>query len=173
MKAFCTGASGYIGGSVAAHLVCRGHQVIGLVRSQEKAGAVRAKGIQPLLGTLDDGERLAQAAKPPTSSSMRRAPIIWGRSRPCLARWREAASRSSTPRDRVSSATRARGRRSGAIFDEIVPVTPTPARAARVALNGRILSYRDKECRPVIILPQPDLRPSVMASSHTARRCRC
>jgi len=63
MKAFCTGASGYIGGSVAAHLVAAGHQVIGLVRSQEKAGAVRAKGIQPLLGTLDDGERLAQAAQ--------------------------------------------------------------------------------------------------------------
>ena len=48
MKVFCTGASGYIGGSVAAHLVAAGHQVIGLVRSQEKADSVRAKGIQPL-----------------------------------------------------------------------------------------------------------------------------
>ena len=28
-----------------------------------------------------------------------------------------------------------------------------PARAARVALNERILSYRDKGCRPVIICP--------------------
>ena len=63
MKVFCTGASGYIGGSVAAHLVAAGHQVTGLVRSKEKADAVRACGIQPLLGTLDDGERLAQAAQ--------------------------------------------------------------------------------------------------------------
>ena len=63
MKVFCTGASGYIGGSVAAHLVAAGHQVTGLVRSQEKADAVRARGIEPLLGTLDDGERLAQAAQ--------------------------------------------------------------------------------------------------------------
>ena len=63
MKVFCTGASGYIGGSVAAHLVAAGHQVTGLVRSQEKADSVRAKGIQPLLGTLDDGERLARAAQ--------------------------------------------------------------------------------------------------------------
>jgi len=47
MKVFCTGASGYIGGSVAAHLVAAGHQVTGLVRSKEKADAVRACGIHP------------------------------------------------------------------------------------------------------------------------------
>ena len=63
MKIFCTGASGYIGGSVAAHLIAAGHQVTGLVRSPEKAEAVRARGIQPVLGTLDDGEILAQAAR--------------------------------------------------------------------------------------------------------------
>ena len=63
MKIFCTGASGYIGGSVTAHLIAAGHQVTGLVRSPEKAEAVRARGIQPLLGTLDDGEILARAAR--------------------------------------------------------------------------------------------------------------
>jgi uncharacterized protein YbjT (DUF2867 family) len=45
------------------HLVAAGHQVTGLVRSQEKAEAVRARGIEPQLGTLDDAERLAQAAQ--------------------------------------------------------------------------------------------------------------
>src|SRR6201987_2512624 len=49
--------------------------------------------------------------------------------------------------------TRAQGRRSDAIFDESSRVTPSPARAARVALNDFILSYRDKGCRPVIICP--------------------
>ena len=63
MKIFCTGASGYIGGSVAAHLVAAGHQVSGLVRSQDKADAVRARGIEPVLGTLDDAAVLSQAAK--------------------------------------------------------------------------------------------------------------
>src|SRR3954463_15677841 len=62
MRIFCTGASGYIGGSVAAHLIAAGHQVTGLVRSPEKAEAVRARGIQPVLGTLDDSEPLAGAA---------------------------------------------------------------------------------------------------------------
>src|SRR5436190_2069484 len=49
--------------------------------------------------------------------------------------------------------TRAKGQRSEAIFDESLPITPTHARAARVVLNDRILSYRDKGCRPVIICP--------------------
>src|SRR5215470_15735911 len=63
MKIFCTGASGYIGGSVAAHLIAAGHQVTGLVRSPDKAEAVRARGVEPVLGTLDDSETLAQAAR--------------------------------------------------------------------------------------------------------------
>jgi NAD(P)-dependent dehydrogenase (short-subunit alcohol dehydrogenase family) len=63
MKIFCTGASGYIGGSVAAHLVASGHQVTGLVRSPEKADAVRAFGIEPVMGTLDDVQILARAAQ--------------------------------------------------------------------------------------------------------------
>jgi nucleoside-diphosphate-sugar epimerase len=49
--------------------------------------------------------------------------------------------------------TRAKGERSDAVFDEDTPITPSPARAARVALNEFILAYRDKGCRPVIICP--------------------
>jgi uncharacterized protein YbjT (DUF2867 family) len=56
MKIFCTGASGYIGGSVAAHLIAAGHQVTGLVRSPEKAEAVRAS------LDSDDGWNLEMAA---------------------------------------------------------------------------------------------------------------
>ena len=63
MKIFCTGTSGYIGGSVAAHLLAAGHQVTGLVRSQHKADAVRDRGIEPVRGTLEDAEVLAQAAR--------------------------------------------------------------------------------------------------------------
>jgi nucleoside-diphosphate-sugar epimerase len=153
MKVFCTGASGYIGGSVAAHLVAAGHQVTGLVRSPEKADAVHARGIQPLLGTLDDGERLAQAAQA--------ADIVVNAAsadhRGAVVAMLDALAGSGKPFIHTSGSsivgTRAGGQRSDAVYDEDTPITPSSARAARVALNELILSYRDKGCRPVIICP--------------------
>jgi len=153
MKVFCTGASGYIGGSVAAHLVAAGHQVTGLVRSEEKADAVRACGIQPLVGTLDDGERLAQAAQAADVVVNAASADHIGAVVALLGKLAESGKPFIHTSGSSIVGTRAGGRRSGAIFDESVPVTPTPARAARVALNDRILAYRDKGCRPVIICP--------------------
>jgi nucleoside-diphosphate-sugar epimerase len=63
MKIFLTGASGYIGGSVAKKLLQQGHQVYGLVRSPEKAQLVKQLGISPVLGSLDDGDRLEESAR--------------------------------------------------------------------------------------------------------------
>jgi nucleoside-diphosphate-sugar epimerase len=153
MKIFCTGASGYIGGSVAAHLVAAGHQVTGLVRSAEKADSVRAYGIEPLLGTLDDAEILSQAA--------RAADIVVNAAsadhKGAVVAMLDALAGSGKPFIHTSGSsivgTRASGQRSDAVFDEDTPITPSPARAARVALNELILSYRDKGCRPVIICP--------------------
>ena len=59
MKIFVTGASGYIGGSIAEHLRDGGHQVLGLVRSTEKASALRQRGIEPVLGDLTDAAAIA------------------------------------------------------------------------------------------------------------------
>jgi nucleoside-diphosphate-sugar epimerase len=153
MKIFCTGASGYIGGSVAAHLVAAGHQVTGLVRSAEKADSVRAYGIEPLLGTLDDAEILSQAA--------RAADIVVNAAsadhKGAVVAMLDALAGSGKPFIHTSGSsivgTRASGQRSDAVFDEDTPITPSPARAARVALNELILSNRDKGCRPVIICP--------------------
>jgi uncharacterized protein YbjT (DUF2867 family) len=54
MKLFVTGSSEYIGGSVAEKLCGSGHQALGLVRSEEKARLVKDRGIEPIIGTLDD-----------------------------------------------------------------------------------------------------------------------
>jgi nucleoside-diphosphate-sugar epimerase len=106
-----------------------------------------------LLGTLDDGEPLAQAA--------RAADIVVNAAsadhKAAVAALLGALAGSGKPLIHTSGSsivgTRARGHRSDAIFDESSPIAPSPARAARVALNDLILSYRDKGCRPVIICP--------------------
>jgi glycosyltransferase involved in cell wall biosynthesis len=64
--------------------------------------------IPALLEKIDQGYDIASGwrkrRRPPTSSSMRRAPITRAPSLPCSMRWREAASRSSIRRDRALSA---------------------------------------------------------------------
>lgn len=153
MKIFCTGASGYIGGSVAAHLIAAGHQVTGLVRSPDKADAVRARGIEPVMGALDDADVLARAARAAdvvvnAASADHKASVV---------AMLDALAGSGKALIHTSGSsivgTRAKGERSDAVFDEHTPITPSPARAARVALNELILSYRDKGCRPVIVCP--------------------
>jgi len=153
MKVFCTGASGYIGGSVAAHLVAAGHQVTGLVRSQQKADAVRSFGIEPVMGTLDDAAVLAQAAKA--------ADVVVNAAsadhKGAVTALLDTLAGSGKPFVHTSGSsvigTRSRGQRSDAVFDEDTPFTPSPARVARAALNELILSYRDKGCRPVVVCP--------------------
>ncbi|WP_024819502.1 NAD-dependent epimerase/dehydratase family protein [Arthrobacter sp. 31Y] len=63
MKVLVTGATGYIGGSVATMLAARGHTVVGLTRDETKAPLLASAGIIPLIGTLDDAEILARESK--------------------------------------------------------------------------------------------------------------
>jgi len=153
VKIFCTGASGYIGGSVAAHLVAAGHEVTGLVRSQEKADAVRRFGVEPVRGTLDDTGVLSQAAKAADVVVNAASADHKGAAIALL----DALAGSGKPFIHTSGSsvigTRSKGQRSDAVFDEDTPFTPSPARVARAALNELILSYRDKGCRPVIVCP--------------------
>ena len=92
MKIFCTGASGYIGGSVAAHLIAAGHQVTGLVRSPKRPRRF-ARGASSRCWERSMTEKFwRRRRRPPTSSSMRRAPITRARSLParCARRKRQA-----------------------------------------------------------------------------------
>jgi nucleoside-diphosphate-sugar epimerase len=54
MKVFMTGATGFIGGRVAAKLRERGDQVVALVRAPEQAGALGELGCELVRGTLSD-----------------------------------------------------------------------------------------------------------------------
>lgn len=62
MKVFITGASGYIGGSVAAALIKQGHKVRGMTRSASVANQLTTFGIEPVVGELDDSQLLMDEA---------------------------------------------------------------------------------------------------------------
>jgi uncharacterized protein YbjT (DUF2867 family) len=63
MKIFLTGASGYIGGSLAKKLIENNHEVLGLVRSKEKATRLAELGVKPILGSLDDSDILSETVR--------------------------------------------------------------------------------------------------------------
>src|SRR5215213_531026 len=56
MVIFLTGATGYIGAAVLDALVRGGHDVTALVRDNEKAARIAARGAQPVIGNLAAAE---------------------------------------------------------------------------------------------------------------------
>lgn len=63
MSILITGASGFIGGSIAARLVAEGRTVRGLIRAPERADELVRRGITPVIGSLDDFDVLAREAR--------------------------------------------------------------------------------------------------------------
>lgn len=139
MKIFVTGASGYIGGSVAALLATRGHAVRGLVRDPAKAGGVRAKGIEPVIGTLEDAALLTAEARAADAVVNAANSDHQGAAEALLAGLAGSGKRFLHTSGTSLVGDEAMGEPSEAIFTEETPVTPAPDKAHRVALNKRIL----------------------------------
>ncbi|HET7850548.1 MAG TPA: NAD-dependent epimerase/dehydratase family protein [Pseudolabrys sp.] len=153
MKIFITGASGYIGGSIAAALVARGDSVSGLARSDETARALSARGIAPVAGTLDDGEALAAAAR--AADVTINAANAGHRAAAEAMTAALAGSGKAFIHTSGSSivGTRARGERVEAVFDEDTPFQPTPQRAERVAIDTMVRAAGGNGVRAVVIAP--------------------
>jgi len=153
MRIFVTGASGYIGGSVAAALTSAGHSVRGLVRSPERAAAVQQRGIEPVIGTLADAPLLAQQAREAdavinTANSDDRGaveamlPALVGSGKAFVH-----TSGSSIVGDMAA------GERGEKIYQDDTPVEPLPGKAARVAIDRLILDSARNGVRSVIVCP--------------------
>jgi len=63
MKIFMTGATGFIGGSTAKHLIDQGHELTCLVRDRQRASDLATLGCALVDGDLSDRDRLATQMK--------------------------------------------------------------------------------------------------------------
>src|ERR1043166_3198572 len=153
MKVFIAGASGYIGGSVAAALMAAGHQVSGLARSDETAEALAQRGINPMRGTLDDTDVLAKAAH---DADITVNAANAGHRAAAEAMLEALATTGKTFLHTDGSSivgTRARGELIETILDEDTPFIPTPQRAPRVEIDKIVRSAAGSGVRSIVIAP--------------------
>jgi nucleoside-diphosphate-sugar epimerase len=151
---FITGAGGYIGGSVADKLVKAGTRVRGLVRSQAKADLFAARGMEPVIGDLDDAELLMREAQQAdgvvhAASSDHAASVqalikgLAGSSKPFVH-----TSGSSIVGDD------ARGSHANeAIFDEDTPLVVQPLKQPRRNIDLMVLGAAAQGVRSIVICP--------------------
>ena len=153
MKIFITGASGYIGGSLAAALVAQGHAVSGLARSDDTAAALQKLGIAPVRGTLDDADVLSEAAR---AADVTVNAANAGHRGAAEAMVKALAGSGKTFIHTSGSSivsTRARGEYVEAVFDEDTPFTPMPSRAARVGTDTMVRAAAGNGVRSIVIAP--------------------
>ncbi|GAB6926540.1 NAD-dependent epimerase/dehydratase family protein [Paenibacillus sp. JCM 10914] len=155
MKVFVTGATGYIGGSVAKMLLDSGHIVYGLVRNPDKIDALKELGIEPVLGTLEDTDMLTQYAQISdavvhTADSDHRMAVetfiaaLRGSGKPFLHTSGSSVVGDDARGDIVSQQ----------IYDEETPFTPMDIREDRVAINNRVRRAGiDDGVRSVVMVP--------------------
>ena len=151
MKVFVTGAGGFIGGTIAAHLVRAGHTVRGLVRRPEQFADLEKLGITPVQGDLDDratlmaGARAADAVINAASSDHRGAvealiDALEGSGKPLLH-----TSGSSIVGDASG------GEATERVYHEDALPEPTADKAPRVAIDNLVLAAAARGVKSAVL----------------------
>ncbi len=154
MNIFITGASGYIGGTVAARLLAAGHAVRGLVRDVAKGELLEEAGIRPVLGTLDDESMLAReasaadgvinAASADHAASVRALIAgLQGSGKPLIHTSGSSVVGDDAHGDSLSDA----------IFDEDTPLVVAPMKQPRRDLDLEVLATGTRGVRGIVICP--------------------
>ena len=153
MKVFMTGASGYIGGTVADSLIKAGHSVTGLARTKDAAAKLRAHGIEALRGDLASHglvRNAARGADAVINCANAEDPFVVAAIVEGLAGSGKAflhTSGSSVVGDKAA------GKFSPKIYHEDTPLEPLPEKIQRVAVQRAVLAAAAQGVRSVVLCP--------------------
>lgn len=153
MKVFMTGASGYIGGTVADSLIKAGHPVAALARTEDTAARLRALGIETVRGELSSHSVVRNAARNADAvinCANADDPFVVAAIVEGLAGSGKAflhTSGSSVVGDKAA------GRVSPKIHHEDTPFEPLPEKIQRVAVDRAVLASAAQGVRSVVLCP--------------------
>ena len=153
MKAFVTGAAGYIGGSVAAALISAGHAVTGLVQSEARAKEVRDLGIEPVVGTLSDAALLARKAREADAVINAASSDDRGAVEAMLPVLAESGKLFIHTSGSSIVGDRAAGEHTDTVYEDDTPIQPLPGKAARIAIDQLVLASAKNGVRAVVLCP--------------------
>ncbi|HTK31160.1 MAG TPA: NAD-dependent epimerase/dehydratase family protein [Candidatus Saccharimonadaceae bacterium] len=152
-RIFVTGASGYLGGAIAARLARAGHQVFGLTRSAEHARGLEAAGVKPVIGDLEERATFIGALQ--NCDAVVHAAIADDANvalldQHALEAIREAAVDGRVRRLLYTSGLWVHGDRPGVVTDESSPLAPLDVVHWRAAHEDAALDLADAEVATVI-----------------------
>jgi nucleoside-diphosphate-sugar epimerase len=153
MKIFMTGASGYIGGTVADSLIKAGHAVSGLARNDAAAAKLQKHGMAAVRGDLGSHSVVrdaARAADVVINCANADDPFVTAAILEGLAGSGKTllhTSGSSIVGDKVV------GKRSPRVFNEDTPYEPLPEKIQRVAVQRTVLAAAAQGVRSVVLCP--------------------
>jgi nucleoside-diphosphate-sugar epimerase len=153
MKIFITGATGYIGGSVATKLMEAGHAVLGLARSEAAAASLKKRGIEPVAGDLNLYTPLVEVTKrvdAVINAANADNPFV---AHALLTGLKGSGKTLIQVSGSSVVGAYDNGEKSDDTFDEDTPFTPQPEKAMRVAIDQSVLAAAKDNVRTIVIRP--------------------
>lgn len=153
MKVFLTGASGYLGGTIAVALRDAGHSVRGLVRDAAKAEQLAKMGVEPVRGDLDDASLLTREARAADATLN----VASSDHRPSADALVEALAGSGKLLVHTSGSSivsdGADGEPSELVYTEDTLPEPDADKIARVSLDRAVLAGNQRGLRAIVFCP--------------------
>lgn len=154
MNIFLTGASGFLGGTIAQALIAAGHRVRGLTRDATTADRLGALGIDPIIGDLDDVGLLAREARGAdgvvNTANADHAPSVTAMLDALDGTGKAFVHTSGTS---VVGDDARGNHRNEAVFDEDTPFVIAPLKQARRDLDLSVLRAADRGIRTIVVCP--------------------
>jgi len=154
-RIFVTGATGYLGGAIAARLARAGHEVFGLTRDAERASALAAIGIKPVLGDLSERDTFMGALQNCDAAvhALYDEDDVAGRDQTALEAYRQAAQDGRVRRLLYTSGMWVHGDTGGKVIDESAPIAPLGVVAWRAAHEEVAMDLSEHEVTVTVFRP--------------------
>ncbi len=154
-RMFVTGASGYLGGAVAARMARAGHEVHGLTRHARSVEALERAGIKPVVGDLAEPETFMGVLK--NCDAVVHAAVdtrAWAeRDQAALEAFRAAAQDGRVRHLLYTSGVWVHGDSAGKVVDETAALEPAEMVRWRVTHEEIALDLADDEVTVVVFRP--------------------